>query len=306
MYEAERRSRLLVVDDSALNISVLGEALVGDYDLTVAKSGEEALEILGGDNLPDLILLDIIMPGMDGFDVLRHIKEDDATKDIPVIFITAMTGEDDEAHGLAMGAVDYITKPFSIPIVKARVRTHVQLKRKSDMLQRLSDMDALTGIPNRRRFDEWYDKEWRRAMREGAAVSVIMMDIDYFKKYNDNYGHGEGDICLRTVAQALRGCLNRSTDMVARYGGEEFIAMLPATEGPGAAVMAETMRKAVLGLQLPHEFSECSEYVTISVGVATVMPAMGMSRDELVRTADEMLYKAKQAGRNRVERTILG
>mgnify|MGYP000227023029 CR=1 FL=1 len=306
MYDAEKRPHLLIVDDSAFNISILGEALVGDYDLTVAKSGEEALEALKSDHLPDLILLDIIMPGMDGFAVLHHIKEMETTKDIPVIFITAMTGEEEEAQGLAMGAVDYITKPFSTPIVKARVRTHVQLKRKSDMLQRLSDMDALTGIPNRRRFDEAYEKEWRRSLREGSPVSVIMIDIDYFKKYNDNYGHGEGDVCLRTVAHTLRGCLNRSMDFVARYGGEEFIVLLPATEAAGAAIMAETMRKAIVAKQLPHAYSECADYVSISLGVATVIPVMGLERDELVKSADEMLYKAKDAGRNRVERTVLG
>ncbi len=305
MVGQNKRQRILIVDDSSFNISILGEALSDEYDISVAKNGEEAIAIVGSDKRPDLILLDIVMPRMDGYETIHLLKSDDGTMDIPVIFITSMTEEEDETRGLAMGAVDYITKPFSTPIVKARVRTHLELKRKTDMLQNLSAMDGLTGIPNRRKFDETFEEEWRRSVREKGVISVIMMDIDYFKKYNDNYGHGEGDRCLRLVSSALDGTLNRASDMVARYGGEEFIAILPGTDGPTAVVMAETMRRNVEKQNIAHAHSECADHVTISVGVASTRPVMGMARSDLIKGADQMLYQAKQAGRNRVEKTEL-
>lgn len=305
MQEAEKRQRILIVDDSSFNISILGEALHEEYDISVAKNGQEAIDIVASDARPDLILLDIVMPKMDGFQTIHHLKEDDATKDIPVIFITSMSDEEDETKGLAMGAVDYITKPFSTPIVKARVRTHLELKRKTDMLQKLSAMDGLTGIPNRRRFDETFEEEWRRCIREKGTISVVMMDIDYFKKYNDNYGHGEGDHCLRMVAAALAGATKRPADFVARYGGEEFVAILPGTDEKGARSLAEAMRHNVEDQNIEHAYSECAGHVTVSVGLATTTPAMGMARNELVKAADQMLYQAKQNGRNRVEAKVL-
>lgn len=305
MAEQSMKQRILIVDDSSFNIRILGEALVGEHEIIVAKNGEDALDMLEAGPLPDLILLDIVMPKMDGYETIRQLKDNSATKHIPVIFITSMTEVEDETKGLAMGAVDYITKPFSTPIVKARVRTHLELKRKTDMLQNLSALDGLTGIPNRRRFDETIEEEWRRAMREKSVISVIMMDIDYFKNYNDNYGHGEGDHCLSQVSAILDRSLKRASDMVARYGGEEFVAVLAGTGFQGAGIMAETMRKNIEDANIEHAHSGCSDRVTISVGVATVRPAMGMAHTALVKTADEMLYKAKQNGRNRVEQAFL-
>jgi len=294
------KSRVLVVDDSSFNITILGEALAEEFEVSVATTGEQALEVASGPEPPDLVLLDIIMPGMDGHEVCRRLKADPATSSIPVIFITSMSEEDDETRGLELGAVDYITKPFSLAIVKARVRAHVELKRQRDILRDLSALDGLTGIPNRRRFDEFLAKEWLRGRRNQSPVSLIMADIDHFKAFNDNYGHAEGDDCLRRVARALMGALKRPTDLVARYGGEEFAVVLPETGAEGARHMGEALRAAVQALNLPHAHSEAAEQVTISVGVATVVPATQSEPEEVIKLADAQLYRAKEGGRNQV------
>ncbi|WP_028587819.1 diguanylate cyclase domain-containing protein [Desulfocurvus vexinensis] len=297
----DQRRKVLLVDDSPLNITILGEALAKDYEIAVATNGADALVMAAGPRPPDLILLDIIMPGMDGMEVCAALKADPLTSDVPVIFITAMTTEEDETRGLAAGAVDYITKPFSIPIVKARVRTHVELKAQRDLLRELSTIDGLTGIANRRRLDEFCAREWKRAQRAGAPLSVVMADIDHFKAYNDTYGHAAGDDCLRAVAQALGRAVQRPTDLVARYGGEEFAAVLPDTDAQGARHIAEAMRQAVADLALEHTASSVAAHVTISAGTATAVAASGATLEGLFAAADERLYAAKQQGRNRVE-----
>ncbi len=296
--ESDARQRILIVDDSSLNIRVLGETLSPLHEIYAATSGEEALKIANSDPQPDLILLDIVMPGIDGLEVCRRLKADIRTQDIPIIFITAMTDEKDEEMGLELGAVDYIRKPCSPPIVKARVKAHLELKRKSDILKNLSNRDGLTGIPNRRRFEEHFNLEWSRGVRSGSPLSIVMMDIDFFKNFNDNYGHAKGDECLIAVAEALNGCIKRPTDMVARYGGEEFVAILPETDFKGAKTMAESMRKAIEQLKIPHEFSVTAKNVTISVGLATTMPTMSYAPNDLINEADKMLYESKSNGRN--------
>jgi len=302
----DTKHRVLIVDDSSFNITILGEALSKEYEISVATNGQDALHIARGTNPPDLILLDIIMPGMDGLEACARLKEDPATRDIPVIFITSMTEEEDETKGLAVGAVDYIAKPFSIPIVKARVKTHVELKLQRDMLHRISTIDGLTGIPNRRRFDEFYSIEWKRARRSATPLTVVMCDIDHFKAYNDTYGHAQGDECLKAVASALLKIVNRPTDIVARYGGEEFVAVLPETNAQGAAFIAEAMRTIVSDQALSHENSGAADHVTISVGVATVLPTTENSPEALLKAADSMLYESKENGRNRVSAMDLG
>jgi len=298
-----RQSRILIVDDSAFNISILGEALGDEYQIAVAKSGEEALRLAEQEPIPDLILLDIIMPGMDGHKVCRELKSRPATQGIPVIFITAMDQEGDETRGLELGAVDYITKPFSIPIVKARVKTHLELKHKTDILEHLSSLDGLTGIANRRRFDEVLELEWRRSRRTGLSLGIIMLDIDSFKNYNDHYGHGAGDECLRTVAKTLEESLHRPHDFVARYGGEEFVVILPDTDLQGGETIASAMRDKVNSLKITHDFSSAGPYVTCSFGLAVTVPGVGRTAEQLVAAADRMLYKAKQNGRDRIEIT---
>lgn len=303
---SEPKRRVLIVDDSSFNITILGEALSEDYEILVATNGQEGLDIAMGSHPPDLILLDIIMPGMDGLEVCTHLKANSLTVDIPVIFITSMSDEEDETTGLSVGAVDYITKPFSIPIVKARVKTHIELKRQRDMLREISTIDGLTGIANRRRFDEFYRAEWLRARRSGTALSVIMVDIDHFKNYNDTYGHAEGDECLKAVAEAMKNVINRPQDLVARYGGEEFVAVLPETGAEGALHLANGMREVVSDLKITHESSSVAAHVTVSVGVATSIPKPDSTRKQLLQEADGQLYKSKEEGRNRVSATDLG
>ncbi len=295
------RQKILIVDDMPANIAVLVKALTSDYEISVAVDGEDALSIAASEHAPDLILLDIMMPGVDGYEVCRRLKKDAATREIPVIFITAKDAEKDETRGLELGAVDYITKPFSLPIVKARVKTHLELKRKSDLLENLASLDGLTCIANRRRFDQLLEAEWSRALRTASWISIIMLDIDFFKAFNDNYGHAAGDDCLRKVAEALEGSLRRSADTVARYGGEEFVAILPGTEPDGASTVAETLRQAVELLAIAHAYSAVSQVVTVSAGVASAIPMADSSAGTLVACADKRLYEAKFEGRNRVK-----
>lgn len=296
----QKKSTILIVDDQPANIRILAEALQENYEIKIATSGSKALELAQLAEKPDLILLDIVMPNMDGYEVCHRLKENDATKNIPLIFVSARNEMADEELGLNLGAVDYISKPYKLPIVCARVRNQLNLKHKSDLLESLALLDGLTGIPNRRRFDESFDAEWRRAVRSCRPLSVVMMDIDFFKQYNDNYGHGAGDACLIQVASCLLSCVKRPGDLVARYGGEEFVALLPLTDSEGTLIIAERFINAVTALSLPHHHSAVAGHVTISVGCATMVPAHDLSLDALLQAADEALYRAKNEGRNRI------
>lgn len=300
--ESLKRAIVLIVDDQPANIHALARLLKEDYQVLAAPSGTKALELAEGEKRPDIILLDIMMPKMDGYEVCRRLKNQPTTKEIPVIFVTAKDESEDEARGLDLGAVDYIAKPFHNAVVKARVRTHVQLKIRTDMLEQLAMVDGLTGIANRRSFNENLDHEWKRAARSSRLVSLIMMDIDHFKAYNDNYGHGAGDDSLQRVAMALHSVLQRPSDMIARYGGEEFVALLPETDDKGAAEVAESFRRAVSGLSLPHAFSPVADHVTISLGHATRQASQNHSPQKLLEAADQALFKAKESGRNQVHR----
>ncbi len=298
-----KKQRILIVDDEPLNIRILGNALRDMYQISFATSGEDALKIADRDT--DLILLDIMMKGMNGYEVCEKLKKESKTQNIPVIFITSMNDEEDETRGLEIGAVDYITKPFSMAIVKARVRTHLELKRHRDMLENLSSLDGLTGIPNRRRFDEFLELEWKQAVRDASYLSLIMIDIDYFKKYNDNYGHCAGDDCLRRVAITLSESVNRPSDLVARYGGEEFAAVLPKTDPEGALFIADTMHSCIRQLRIPHSHSEIGDFLSISLGAASIIPTRNTSSSTLINGGDRALYQAKRSGRNQLKSLIL-
>ncbi|MEN6628728.1 MAG: diguanylate cyclase [Sulfuricella sp.] len=291
---------ILIVDDPPTNIQVLAEALREDDRVKVATSGQAALDLIDKQGPPDLILLDVMMPRMDGFEVCIRLKQNPATKQIPVIFVTAKNEAADEEFGLKLGAVDYISKPFHLPIVKARVQNHLTLKLKTDLLESMAMLDGLTNIPNRRRFDEALDVEWKRALRAGSSLAIIMMDIDFFKNYNDRYGHGVGDACLKKVASALAVTVSRPGDLVARYGGEEFVVLLPETGAEGARLLAENLCNQIEALKIPHEYSGASTWVTISVGYASATPSQEGKESELLDAADQMLYRAKESGRNRV------
>jgi diguanylate cyclase (GGDEF)-like protein len=298
MKERTELQKILVVDDAPINIQVLNEVLKEQYRVFFATDGKDALKVAAS-ILPDIILLDIMMPEMDGYEVCRSLKNDQLLSHIPVIFITAMTQQEDEAVGLELGAVDYISKPFHPSIVRLRIRNQLELKRQRDLLSKLSLLDGLTGIPNRRALEDYLDREWRRAVRNGTELAVIMMDIDHFKSYNDSYGHIPGDECLRKVALALTSALERPADFVARFGGEEFLSILPETDSKGAFMIAERLRMAVDALEIRHQGSDVSEFVSISLGVCSVKPSAEMKKENLLEKADALLYHAKQEGRNR-------
>ena len=295
----ESRQRILMVDDIAANIKILSAILKHEYDILVATNGSDALEIALVEQ-PDVILLDVMMPDMDGYEVCSRLKADPRTHDIPVIFISAMNEVEDEARGLEVGGLDYITKPINPAIVKARVRIHLELKRQRDILQRISMIDGLTGIANRRRFDEALEREWRRCHRSDSPLSLILVDVDFFKNYNDHYGHLAGDECLKKVAAAMADQNRRAADIVARFGGEEFACLLPDTGADAAHAMAVRLGEAVAALAIPHARSDAAGHVTISLGVATLIPGEGDVASSLIDQADRGLDHAKQNGRNRV------
>ena len=295
-----QKRTVLIVDDMAANIRVLANLLKDEYIIQVANSGQKALDIVHSDNAPDLILLDIMMPEMDGYDVCRELKGTPATNQIPVIFVTAMDEVSEQKKGLDLGAVDYITKPYDAEVVKARLRNHMNLKVKTDLLDKLSQIDGLTQIANRRNFDETFARELKRAERNGKPLGLIMLDIDYFKPFNDNYGHGKGDECLIKVAAALLSVVQRPSDLLARYGGEEFVTILPDTDMGGVLAVAEKLRAAVEAASLEHAYSQVADHVTVSVGCCAEVIGASTAAESLLEKADAALYAAKQAGRNRV------
>ncbi len=296
-----KQPSLLLVDDMSANIALLSELLKQDYRIKIAKTGQKALEICMSEDKPDLILLDVEMPEMDGYEVCRLLKNHGATKDIPIIFVTARTDVNDEAFGLSLGAVDYITKPFHHEIIKVRIKNHIALKLKSDWLEELSMIDGLTHIPNRRYFNDSFARLYRKAVRDHKNLAVMMIDVDYFKPYNDHYGHGKGDECLVKVASALRSALKRPTDLVARYGGEEFVVLLEQVDDAGASLVAEQLRLAVETLHLPHAYSKVADHITISLGGVIKTPHIALSQEALLKTADDALYQAKKQGRNQAK-----
>lgn len=294
-----RQPCLLVVDDQPVNVQALYQAFAADHQVLMATSGEQALALCAS-RQPDLVLLDVEMPGMDGHQVCRRLKADAATRDIPVIFVTAHDDEAAETQGLEAGAVDFISKPVNPRIVRARVRTHLTLKAQSDLLRQWVYLDGLTGVHNRRHFDEQLASEWARSLRHGTDLSVLLLDVDFFKAYNDRYGHQAGDECLRLVAACLRQGLKRPGDLMARYGGEEFACLLPDTPLPGALAFARQVAADVAALGVAHAGSAVAGVVTVSVGVCT-KPFDGVgTAAALLREADAQLYLAKTRGRNQV------
>src|SRR3954471_8407956 len=292
-------STILVVDDTANTLELIATILGTEHKVLPAGDGETAMKIALQEE-PDLILLDIRMPGMDGYQLCRLLKADPVTREIPVIFVTAMDEEREEAKGLELGAIDYITKPLSPPILRARARNHLDLKRQRDQLRRLSAVDGLTGLANRRAFGEALEKEWRSAIRRNTPISLLMTDVDDFKQFNDAYGHLAGDEALRNVAEALSSATLRPADLVARYGGEEFVILLPDTGANEAALVADRLLLAVRRLGIPHEHSRGWQFISLSVGLASARPTRHVGANELLDLSDRMLYQAKNSGRNRV------
>jgi len=328
--EIKEKSLVLIVDDNSKNLQFLGNVLSEKgYEPILALNGVQALNYIEKEK-PDVILLDIMMPEMDGYEVCKILKSKTATKEIPIIFITAKIGEKDIIKGFECGAVDYITKPFNLSELIMRVETHNNLrkakkkleekekillkkieelkktksllKESNEKLSLLSSLDGLTEIPNRRYFDEKMIEEWNRGLRLKSSLAIVMIDIDYFKLYNDNYGHLEGDYCITKVAKALSNSVTRGSDFVARYGGEEFVAILSHTEIEGTFLVANKMLENIISLKIPHSFSKVSDYITVSIGIANLIPTKKLKTNELLKRADEALYKAKNNGRNRIEK----
>jgi diguanylate cyclase (GGDEF)-like protein len=290
---------LLVVDDERQNRLLLTELFDGQYRIIQAKNGVQALE-KARQHQPDLILLDVLMPEMDGMAVLHELKRDGSTRHIPVIFVTALDSAADEEKGLDLGAVDYISKPFHPPIVRARVRNHLQLVHQRRLLEQLAALDGLTGIPNRRQFDTALEREWRRCRRNAQPLSLIIADVDFFKKYNDTLGHASGDRVLQEVAATLRQGVRRPADLVARYGGEEFVLLLPETCAANAQLLARNLLNLLQQKALPHPASDVGPHITLSMGGVTAIPAGDAPDPEFFQRADAALYAAKAQGRNRV------
>ncbi|MCL2125498.1 MAG: diguanylate cyclase [Oscillospiraceae bacterium] len=294
----DEKNSVLVIDDEKSNLLYLNHILSPEYNIMMANDAKKGIEMAIAHN-PDLILLDILMPEMDGYETLALLKKTDETSNIPVIFITGLDSREDEEIGLVSGAEDYITKPFSATIVNIRVRNQIKIINQMRAIQRLSTIDQLTEIANKRSFNSQLSMEWRRAARNKAPISVLMIDVDKFKNYNDRHGHLQGDIALKTVAMVLKEALKRPADFAARWGGEEFAILLPSTDMEGALTIAEQTRENVEKTTIPRIDGKTSR-VTISIGVNTQIPSQNDSMDDFIYNADMALYTAKNTGRNRV------
>ncbi len=290
--------KVLIIDDDKRHLQSLQALLETRYAVICDSNSLNTLDIATSEQ-PCLILLDLKMEKLGGYQVINELKQNLETVDIPVIVITGSHEPEDETLCLHLGAVDFITKPYNPEIVKARVHTHVELKRQKELLKTLSYQDGLTGIANRRHFDDTLIREHRRCRRTETPLSTLMIDIDFFKLYNDIYGHLTGDDCLKLVVNTMQAQLSRASDLLARYGGEEFVCILPDTDIRGAKKVADKLRNAVIAQQIPHE-AGVDGLVTISIGVVSGMPTEGVDARKFLMHADHCLYQAKVAGRNRI------
>jgi diguanylate cyclase (GGDEF)-like protein len=287
---------VLIVDDDRVNRTILADLLGGECRVLLAKDGVSALRRASEEPDLDLILLDVSMPEMNGYEVLRRLKAERRTSDTAVIFITALTDEQDEEHGLSLGVLDYVFKPIRPVIVHARIRNHLRLVAQRKELERLATRDSLTGLANRRHFDQVFDLACRRSVRTGEPLNLAMVDVDHFKQYNDRYGHGAGDDALREVAHVLSAIARRPYDVAARYGGEEFVLLLPGPVDLDA--LLEQLRLDILSLALTHEASQVEKVVTVSCGGVTITGPIMPNPAMLLHRADTLLYQAKGQGRN--------
>lgn len=324
----ENPSKILIVDDSSINVRLLTQLLEKyNYCTEIAKNGLLALQVVRN-NPPDLILLDIMLPDMNGYAVCKMLKADPKIQDIPIIFMSALEEVPDKVKAFEVGAVDYMTKPFEPVEMIARIETHlrlrslqVKLQQQNNQLQkeirdryvaetalkqanlklkRLANLDGLTKVANRRLFDDTLNQEWRRLQRDSLPLGLILVDVDYFKGYNDFYGHLAGDDCLRQIARSLSQSIKRPADLVARYGGEEFAILLPNTKTEGAVNVAQRIQEDIHTLAIPHEQSQVAKIITVSLGISAMVPSSEQSPEDLIASADRALYQAKQNGRDRM------
>jgi diguanylate cyclase (GGDEF)-like protein len=289
---------VLIIDDQTTGIALLTQILTPDYIVYTAENGYDGIKV-AKEYLPDIILLDILMHEMDGYAVIAELRNNDVTKHIPIIFVSTLGEEVDEEKGLALGAADYIAKPFSAAIVKLRIHNQLKMIEQIRMSERLSMYDQLTDLPNRRSFEIRLSAEWGRALREQTPISILLIDIDHFKYYNDTYGHLLGDVALQYIAKTFNKTLKRPVDFVARWGGEEFIALLPNTDLKGSLEVAELIRKTVEQVDIPVSDNRTAR-ITVSIGAVSQEDELCKTTDELISKADKAMYIAKKQGRNRV------
>ncbi len=305
--------KIVVVDDDPGTIYLIGRILNGVSDLRFATNGENALQMVH-ESQPDLILLDAELPGMSGFKVFDALKETPDAINVPVIFITSHSDSGFEESALEMGAADFIAKPFTSSRLRARVQTHLRLKHSADELRRTGSKDAITGVASLHQFDESLHREWRRGLRVGDPIALLLIDIDFFRQYHLRYGHAKADACLRRVAAAIKSITRRPADLVARCGGEQFGVLLPQTSRRGAEYIAHRILAAVAGLKIPHEGAAPARCVTASIGVSCydensaswLQPSVSLRCDEeshktslannLLLAADKALHSARLAG----------
>ncbi|OYR22982.1 diguanylate cyclase [Brucella thiophenivorans] len=294
------RATILIVDDEVSNIEIMNAVLEDYYQVSFATSGEQALEVARS-VLPDLVLLDVMMPGVDGYEVCSRLKNDGLLADVPVIFTTALDDQYAEVRGLSLGAIDYVTKPINPVILKARVSNHIGLKRLRDHLSEMAITDALTGLNNRRQLEIILTAEISRLSPAAAWLSVIMVDIDFFKLFNDTYGHPEGDRCITMVAAVLARTVNKVSGMTARYGGEEFACVLPGSDPNSALATAKEIQLQIQSLNIPHPGSPVGPTVTVSIGIASDRTHPEVGSFLWLQNADQQLYISKRTGRNKIE-----
>lgn len=295
---------ILIADETLEIQAQLGDGL-GDYGTLMSAMNQEQLDywVADRDAKPDILLLDQAFVGQQMQRFCTSWKENPKTRDIPLI---AIGGNDDELElrALSAGAADYFRKPLNIELCITRIRMQLAAKQEVRRLEALSMTDGLTQVANRRYFDDFLQAEWRRAAREGSNVGLIMLDIDHFKLFNDQYGHLEGDACLRRIAHCIRDQVQRPRDLVARYGGEEFVMVLPSIHFEGIRVVADRVQMAIQNLKIPHETSPTSTYLTVSMGLAWTEPSCDDDLTTLIEAADEALYSAKASGRNCYSRPV--
>jgi two-component system, chemotaxis family, response regulator WspR len=318
----ENAAMVLLVDDQAMIGEAVRRGLANEENIDFHFCADPHQAIAQAIQIkPTVILQDLVMPGLDGLTLVREYRNNPITRDIPIIVLSTKEDPMIKSAAFAAGANDYLVKlPDNIELV-ARIRYHSrsymtllqrdeayralrvsqqQLLDTNLVLQRLMNSDGLTGLSNRRHFDEYLELEWRRAIREQTQMSLMMIDVDYFKAYNDTFGHLEGDEALRQVAKAIRASCSRPSDLPARYGGEEFALVLPNTSPGGARLLAEKLRQTVAGMNIPHMAPREGSTLTVSIGLATVVPGVGSHSRQLIQSADQGLYAAKNNGRNQV------
>ena len=293
------RQKVLVIDDERVNLKIISDILREDADVMLAISGEQGVR-KAIEYKPDLILLDVLMPGLDGYETMSRLRHDGRTSAIPVIFITALHDVNHEEKALMMGACDYIQKPLNHNIVQARVRLHLQLTKQRKLLEQLANIDPLTALANRRRYEEFLVNEWQAAIQHNECLSLLVLDIDNFKQYNDCFGHATGDKVLKRVGSVLATQIKPGEGLVARYGGEEFVVVLPRFSQQEAARIAKLCMSEIEALNLSYSHQGHTGQVTVSVGGACVSPVAGDSVEDFFEQADRKLVEAKNSGKNKI------